>query len=75
MTVQLTFRKALTEDFSQLLGLINRAYRENTARSWTNEAELVAGLRIDEQQLRQALADQDFHLYVLKLIMSIQTQQ
>lgn len=67
MTVQLTFRKALTEDFSQLLGLINRAYRENTARSWTNEAELVAGLRIDEQQLQQALADQDFHLYVAEI--------
>lgn len=67
MTSELTFRKASIDDISQLLDLINRAYREQTARSWTNEAELVAGLRIDEQQLRQAFANQDFHLYVAEM--------
>ena len=67
MTSELTFRKASIDDISQLLDLINRAYREQTARSWTNEAELVAGLRINEQQLRQAFANQDFHLYVAEM--------
>ena len=38
MTSELTFRKASIDDISQLLDLINRAYREQTARSWTNEA-------------------------------------
>jgi len=67
MTSELTFRKASIDDISQLLDLINRAYREQTARSWTNEAELVAGLRIDEQQLRQAFANQDFHMYITEM--------
>lgn len=67
MTSELTFRKVSIDDISQLLDLINRAYREQIARSWTNEAELVAGLRIDEQQLRQTFANQDFHLYVAEL--------
>ena len=67
MTSELTFRKASIDDISQLLDLIIRAYREQIARSWTNEAELVAGLRINEQQLRQAFANQDFHLYVAEM--------
>ena len=67
MTSELTFRKTSIDDISQLLDLMSRAYREQTARSWTNEAELVAGLRIDEQQLRQTFANQDFHLYVAEM--------
>lgn len=63
----LKFRKAELKDVEQLLYLINRAYRHDTAGSWTNEAKLVSGSRIDEQQLQQALADQNFHLYVAEI--------
>jgi GNAT superfamily N-acetyltransferase len=63
----LKFRKAELKDVEQLLYLINRAYRDDTARSWTNEARFVSGSRIDEQQLQQALADQNFHLYVAEI--------
>ncbi|TCB81446.1 GNAT family N-acetyltransferase [Acinetobacter sp. ANC 4173] len=63
----LKFRKAELKDVEQLLYLINRAYRDDTARSWTNEAKFVSGARIDEQQLQQALADQNFHLYVAEI--------
>ena len=63
----LKFRKAELNDVEQLLHLINQAYRQDTARSWTNEAKLVSGSRIDEQQLQQALADQNFHLYVAEI--------
>ena len=64
---QLKFRKASTDDFSQLISLINRAYREDYGQSWTNEAEFVAGLRIDEQQLRAAFENENFHLYLAEI--------
>ena len=64
---QLKFRKASIDDFSQLLNLINRAYREDHDQSWTNEAEFVAGLRIDEQQLRAAFENENFHLYLAEI--------
>lgn len=63
----LKFRKAELNDVEQLLYLINRSYRDDTARSWTNEADYVSGQRINKQQLQQALVDQNFHLYVAEI--------
>jgi GNAT superfamily N-acetyltransferase len=63
----LQFRKAVLTDLPRLLDLINQAYREDSAYSWSNEAKYVSGLRINEQQLREALEDKSFHLYVAEI--------
>lgn len=47
----LKFRLADKKDITELVILINRAYREELESSWTNEAKTVAGARINEQQL------------------------
>ena len=64
--MQLKFRLARQDDLPFLVSLINRAYRSGGAKSWTNEAGIVAGQRIDLNQLQQALAQPDFELWLLE---------
>lgn len=48
----LTFRNAIRSDTSELFGLINSAYRGDSARhGWTHEADLVGGLRTTVEEL------------------------
>lgn len=44
----LKFRLAEQKDSAALTKMINRAYREQTAQSWTNEASIISGDRITE---------------------------
>jgi ribosomal protein S18 acetylase RimI-like enzyme len=44
--------RATTDDVSQLTALVNGAYRgESSRQGWTTEADLLDGIRIDEERL------------------------
>ena len=47
------FRLAQQTDIPKLVALINAAYRRQEGRSWTSEAEIVAGQRVSTSQLAQ----------------------
>lgn len=48
--------KATMADAGELNKLINSAYRGETAKKgWTNEAHLLAGIRIDEEELKNII--------------------
>ncbi|MEG2358095.1 GNAT family N-acetyltransferase [Acinetobacter sp.] len=64
--MQLKFRLACQNDLPFLVSLINGAYRSGGAKSWTSELNIVAGQRIDLNQLQQALAQPDFELWLLE---------
>ncbi|RYF25193.1 MAG: GNAT family N-acetyltransferase [Flavobacteriales bacterium] len=49
--------KATREDVKELNKLVNSAYRgEESKKGWTTEAEILGGIRIDEQALALLLA-------------------
>lgn len=49
--------KATLEDVKELNRLVNSAYRgEESKKGWTTEAEILGGIRIDEQALALLLA-------------------
>ncbi len=60
----LSLRTANSSDIQNLVILINQAYRTNNAASWTSEQSIVAGARINEQQLRHFLAQKNVRLFV-----------
>ncbi len=45
---------------------MNSAYRSDLGKSWTNEAKIVAGPRIDAAQLPAGLNEPNFELWVLE---------
>lgn len=52
--------EASIADAGELCSLINCAYRGDTSRKgWTTEADLLDGIRIDEEMLRQYFEDKD----------------
>lgn len=65
--MQLNFRTARISDITNLVDLINSAYRQQEGRSWTSESEIVTGNRINAKQLEQALAQDNFQLFVAEL--------
>ena len=60
----LSLRTANSSDIQNLVILINQAYRTNNAASWTSEQSIVAGARINEQQLRHFLEQKNVRLFV-----------
>lgn len=53
----LKFRPATANDVPWISGLVNRAYRGDTARrGWTHEADLLDGTRVDESLLTEQMA-------------------
>ena len=60
----LSLRIANSSDIQNLVILINQAYRTNNAASWTSEQGIVAGARINEQQLLHFLAQKNVRLFV-----------
>ena len=60
----LSLRIANSSDIQNLVILINQAYRTNNAASWTSEEGIVAGARINEQQLLHFLAQKNVRLFV-----------
>lgn len=52
--------KATLEDIPHLVSLINSAYRgEHSKKGWTTEADLLDGLRTDEDSLEKMISKQD----------------
>ncbi len=64
----LKYRRANTADIDHLVILINQAYRTNTGSSWTSEQEIVAGDRINHQQLLDSLNQQNFSLFIAEMV-------
>ena len=63
--VHLDLRPAVGADLADLLALITRAYRGESARKgWTHEADLLGGQRTDAEMLAESLADPVRHLLV-----------
>ncbi|RZG75033.1 GNAT family N-acetyltransferase [Acinetobacter sp. WCHAc060025] len=67
MNQKLEFRIAQISDIPNLVLLINSAYRQKDGNSWTSEAEIVSGDRINYQQLEQSLFQKNFKLFVAEL--------
>ncbi|OAL79303.1 hypothetical protein AY606_07765 [Acinetobacter sp. SFB] len=65
---QLQYRRASTDDIDHLVLLLNQAYRTHTGSSWTSEQDIVAGDRINQQQLLNILEQQNFYLAVAEII-------
>jgi len=64
----LRYRTANLNDIDNLIGLINQAYRTNTGSSWTSEQDIVAGDRINHQQLLKSLEQNYFSLFVVETL-------
>ncbi|CAB1212189.1 GNAT family N-acetyltransferase [Acinetobacter bouvetii] len=69
----LEFRLANASDVESLVALINQAYRSHTASSWTSEYAMVAGDRINRQQLLQSLKQQNFCLFVAEIVENLES--
>jgi ribosomal protein S18 acetylase RimI-like enzyme len=58
-------RAAEADDIPAMVGLINRAYRGDSARGgWTHEADILAGQRIDAAMLAAMLEDKSRTLLI-----------
>ena len=55
-------RQAKIEDIDALEQLLNRCYRETAG--WTNEADLVGGIRITQAELASIIANPKHYLFV-----------
>ena len=55
-------RQAKIEDIDALEQLLNRCYRQT--EGWTNEADLVGGIRITQAELASIIANQKHYLFV-----------
>lgn len=67
MNQKLEFRIAQISDIPKLVELVNSAYRHKDGNSWTSEADIVSGDRINYQQLEQSLFQKNFKLFVAEL--------
>ena len=57
------FRLASLADVDEIVALVNRAYRPAASeRTWTQEADLIAGARTSAEQVRALLRPQSFVL-------------
>lgn len=59
----LKFKLAQQTDIPKLVDLINAAYRQQHGNSWTSEAEIVTGQRINTAQLEHALSQDNVQLW------------
>jgi GNAT superfamily N-acetyltransferase len=65
---ELIFVKAETDDIQHIIQVVNTAYRGETSKlGWTTEADLLDGLRTDEKELLQLLADETSFILLCKL--------
>lgn len=60
----LKFRLAQRTDITKLVDLINAAYRQQHGNSWTSEAEIVTGQRVNALQLEHAFSQDNFQLWI-----------
>lgn len=58
--MSLPVRPATYDDVASLVTLVNSAYRGEGSRvGWTTETDLLGGIRVDEERLREALGRSD----------------
>ncbi|WP_442862696.1 GNAT family N-acetyltransferase [Acinetobacter sp. SM34] len=69
----LKYRLANANDVETLVALINQAYRTDSGNSWTSEQNIVAGDRINAQQLQKTLAQENFYLFIAEATEDFQT--
>lgn len=62
----LIFRKALKNDISQLIPLINSAYRSTSNNAWTGEAHLLEGKRVDQEILENAFDEKNSIFFIVE---------
>lgn len=61
----MTIRKATTEDITRVNTLVNSAYRgDNSKKGWTTEADLLGGIRTNENVLSKMLSRADAFMLV-----------
>ncbi|RYZ62061.1 MAG: GNAT family N-acetyltransferase, partial [Proteobacteria bacterium] len=62
-----TFRIAESSDASDLVALVNAAYRGDSSRQgWTTEADLLGGQRTDESDIQEKIGSSSHCLFVLE---------
>ncbi len=59
---EIFLRQAEAEDISAIRQLLNLCYRED--KGWTNEADLVGGIRITQAELASIIANPKHYLFV-----------
>lgn len=80
MTITHSMSKAEQQDAGQIAALVNSAYRgESSKQGWTTEADLLAGLRTDTEEIQRLISTDD-SLFLLckveeKLIGSVHLQK
>lgn len=68
MMLTLSISKAEKQDAEQIAALINSAYRgESSQQGWTTEADLLAGLRTDMEEILQLISSDDSMLLLCKV--------
>ncbi|MDD2974272.1 MAG: GNAT family N-acetyltransferase [Aliarcobacter cryaerophilus] len=74
----LKFRVFKKDDIKAVVELINKAYRENNPNSWTSEAHLLSGIRVNEDIMSEILQDKTIVTYITlldeKIVATIQTK-
>ncbi len=64
---ELGFLKLEKDDIKEVVELINKAYRgEKTSKSWTTEAHLLGGKRVEEDILEDMLKEENSQIYIAK---------
>ncbi|CAN5198551.1 GNAT family N-acetyltransferase [soil metagenome] len=64
---QITISPATDQDIPELNRLVNRAYRgESSKKGWTSEADLLGGLRTDEDALQTMLQNPNVTILTYK---------
>lgn len=58
--MSISVRPATHDDVASLVALVNSAYRgEGSRAGWTTETDLLGGIRVDEERLRETLEKPD----------------
>ena len=59
--------KATPEDVSQIVALVNSAYRGDTSKAgWTTEADLLDGQRVDESMILEMITQPQSEIWIKK---------
>lgn len=67
MTIAYSMSRAEKQDAGQIAALVNSAYRgESSKQGWTTEADLLAGLRIDIEEILRLISSDESMLLLCK---------
>lgn len=58
------FRMALLDDGQDIVDLVNLSYRSKAFNGWTSESDLVAGDRINLQQVKDLIKEENSFLFL-----------